>query len=124
MRIPEEYKDLMDALVEGTATGRVNWHPYQNGIVVWFGDYGLHLWTGTDESDDPFLGGGLVDKEQVRGTLRDHFWIPDSGANSVYFDMYRRAERQVKGLDIIIKRMTDAAHQANPERKIGDPNPF
>jgi hypothetical protein len=125
MAIPLEYRDLMQQLLDATRDRRVRWRDHDNGVIVWFGSQGLHLWSGADDMETAFVGVGLMVRDSA-GKIRmeDRFFIELSKEGRPYFDLLETAERQAKGLDLRLGAIKAAIKKAAAEGGlIGDPDP-
>jgi hypothetical protein len=61
MSIPKEYRDICEMLLNATEHRRVSWITQGTIYVVYFKDFRLELWSGSDETDSEFIAMGLRD---------------------------------------------------------------
>jgi hypothetical protein len=97
MKVPNEYKDICDMLLQATQEGRVKWVDKQGTMTVCLADFDLEMWSGTDERDTEFVAMGLRDPQSKK--LIDS-WYVESGQTDFEMmrDLFAMARRQTGGI--------------------------
>ena len=113
MAIPNDYREIVNLLVDKTKEGQVNWRSDRFNIYVFFEGARFIMWAGNDENtDEPFVAFGLGDKS---GATLDSWFVDEREVPdySTMFELYKSAKRYAAGVPDKLKKLREGLASSN-----------
>ncbi|MBN2319304.1 MAG: hypothetical protein JXR49_09520 [Acidobacteria bacterium] len=107
MPIPKEYREICEMLLQATKDRRVNWFTQGSINAVFFQDFRLELWAGTDEAGNKFIAMGIRDPKSKN--LADDWYVEEKEEEfDLMRNLYDSVRRQTGKVEQRIEELKDS----------------
>lgn len=107
MPIPNEYHPIIEALLEKTGQGALDWEDNSLQISVVIDQSKFTIWSGSDEeTNESFVAFGLFGKNQSKAI--DSWYVDESDRDyDMAYSLFKLAKRHANGVPDLLKNLAE-----------------